>query len=42
MKQIKEDKDLKDMALLRLSRLSVQPVKKEEWDRVMEMANSGK
>jgi predicted RNA-binding protein with PUA-like domain len=38
LNQIKGDKRLADMALLRLSRLSVQPVKKEEWKIVMEMA----
>jgi predicted RNA-binding protein with PUA-like domain len=32
--QIKTDKTLKDMALVRLSRLSVQPVTPEEWNRV--------
>ena len=38
LKQIKADPRLQDMALLRLSRLSVQPVKEEEWKVVMEMA----
>ena len=40
LKQIKEEKRLKDMALLRLSRLSVQPVTEEEWNVVMEISNS--
>lgn len=39
LKQIKEEKSLKDMALLRISRLSVQPVKEEEWEKVMEMSD---
>jgi predicted RNA-binding protein with PUA-like domain len=38
LKQIKDDPRLKDMALLRLSRLSVQPVTEEEWSIVMELA----
>ena len=36
MQQIKADPRLKDMALLRLSRLSVQPVTDEEWAIVLE------
>ena len=40
LQQIKGEKRLKDMALLRLSRLSVQPVTGEEWKVVMEMANT--
>lgn len=39
LQQIKAEKRLKDMALLRLSRLSVQPVTSEEWKAVMEMAD---
>ncbi|HWJ91011.1 MAG TPA: EVE domain-containing protein [Flavisolibacter sp.] len=42
MKQIKDDKRLKDMALLRISRLSVQPVKDEEYKAVMEHSNTQK
>lgn len=38
LKQIKAEPRLQDMALLRLSRLSVQPVKEEEWNVVMELA----
>lgn len=38
LQQIKTEKRLKDMALLRLSRLSVQPVTDDEWKVVMEMA----
>ncbi len=36
--QIKADKRLSDMALVRLGRLSVQPVTQQEWKIVMEMA----
>ena len=35
---IKKDKRLADMDLVRLGRLSVQKVKPEEWDIIMEMA----
>ena len=35
---IKADKRLANMALVRLGRLSVQPVTEEEWDIVMKMA----
>ena len=38
LKQIKAEPRLQDMALLRLSRLSVQPVTEEEWKVVMELA----
>lgn len=38
LKEIKEYKSLSDMALIRLGRLSVQPVKEEEWKKVMELA----
>lgn len=34
---IKNNKALKDMALVRISRLSVQPVTEEEWKEVIEM-----
>lgn len=40
LEQIKKDKRLQNMALLRLSRLSVQPVTDEEWKIVMEMADT--
>jgi predicted RNA-binding protein with PUA-like domain len=36
--QIKADKRLQNMALVRLGRLSVQPVTDEEWDIVLAMA----
>ena len=39
LEQLKKDKRLADMALIRLSRLSVQPVKESEWKIVMEMAD---
>ena len=35
--QVKADKRLSDMALVRLGRLSVQPVTKEEWKIIMEL-----
>lgn len=35
---IKNDKRLKDMALVRLGRLSVQPVTEEEWKIILELA----
>lgn len=38
--QIKTEKRLKDMALVRLGRLSVQPVTDDEWKVVMEMAET--
>ena len=36
--QIKADKRLKEMALVRIGRLSVQPVTEKEWKIIMEMA----
>lgn len=36
--QIKEDKSCANIALVRLSRLSVQPVTVDEWMRIMELA----
>ena len=38
MKQIKADQRLQNMALLKISRLSVQPVTEEEWKIVMELS----
>ncbi|MGI8598802.1 MAG: EVE domain-containing protein [Chitinophagaceae bacterium] len=38
LNEIKKDKRLADMALIRISRLSVQPVKEEEWKIIMEIA----
>lgn len=37
LSQIKADKSLADMALVKLSRLSVQPVTTDEWMRIMEL-----
>ena len=37
--QIKEDKRLANMALVKLSRLSVQPVTTDEWMTVLELAD---
>ena len=39
LQQIKTEKRLKDMALLRISRLSVQPVTDAEWAVIMELSN---
>lgn len=38
LQQMKGDKRLSGMALIRIGRLSVQPVTEEEWNVVMEMA----
>jgi predicted RNA-binding protein with PUA-like domain len=38
LEQIKKDKRLKDMALVRIGRLSVQPVTDSEWKAVLELA----
>ena len=38
MEDIKKDKRLKDMALVRIGRLSVQPVTEKEWKLIMELA----
>ena len=38
LEAIKKDKRLKDMALVRISQLSVQPVTDKEWKAVMELA----
>jgi len=37
--QIKNDKRFADMALVKLSRLSVQPVTEDEWNTVLELAD---
>ena len=39
LKQIKERSELKNMALLRIGRLSVSPVSADEWRVITEMAN---
>ncbi len=38
LQQIKADKSLKDMPLVRQSRLSVSPVTEEQFERIMELA----
>ncbi|GAC1707444.1 MAG: EVE domain-containing protein [Flavisolibacter sp.] len=38
LKQIKAEKNLKQMALIRISRLSVQPVSQEEWKVILAMS----
>ena len=36
--QIKGEKDLQEMALIKSMRLSVQPVREEEWNKILAMA----
>ena len=36
--QIKAEKDLQEMSLVKSMRLSVQPVREEEWNKILEMA----
>ncbi|MBP8114604.1 MAG: EVE domain-containing protein [Chitinophagaceae bacterium] len=38
LESIKKEQSLKEMALVRISRLSLQPVSDEEWEIVMKMA----
>jgi predicted RNA-binding protein with PUA-like domain len=40
LEQVKNDKRLKEMALVRLGRLSVQPVTDEEWNVIMELSQA--
>ncbi|MCE3281970.1 MAG: hypothetical protein K0Q66_707 [Chitinophagaceae bacterium] len=40
LQQVKNDKRLKDMALVRLGRLSVQPVTNKEWSVIMELSGT--
>lgn len=40
LKQIKADPKLQDMALVKQSRLSVAPVKADEWDHIMGLAET--
>jgi predicted RNA-binding protein with PUA-like domain len=40
LEQVKADKRLKDMALVRLGRLSVQPVTDDEWNVIMELGET--
>ena len=37
--QIKENNKLKDIGLVKQSRLSVMPLKKTEWDMIIKMSN---
>ena len=39
---IKKDKRLSEMALVRIGRLSVQPVTEKEWDIIMELAGESR
>jgi predicted RNA-binding protein with PUA-like domain len=39
---IKKEKRLKDMALVRIGRLSVQPVTEKEYDVILELAGEKK
>ncbi len=39
LEKIKKDEQLKDIMLVRLGRLSVMPLKKEEFDRIIELSN---
>jgi len=41
LKQIKAEPNLAKMELVRLSRLSVSPVRDEEWRRILDMAGAG-
>ena len=41
LEQVKKTKSLQTMALVRLGRLSVQPVTEEEWETVMKLGGRG-
>jgi predicted RNA-binding protein with PUA-like domain len=41
LEQVKKTKSLQKMALVRLGRLSVQPVTEEEWETVMKLGGRG-
>jgi predicted RNA-binding protein with PUA-like domain len=41
LKQIKAEPSLAKMELVRLSRLSVSPVRDEEWRKILDMAGAG-
>jgi predicted RNA-binding protein with PUA-like domain len=41
LEQVKKTKSLEKMALVRLGRLSVQPVTEEEWETVMKLGGRG-
>lgn len=36
--QVKAEKDLQEMSLIKSMRLSVQPVREEEWNKILQMA----
>tara|TARA_B100000674_G_C37776858_1_gene885282 strand:+ start:514 stop:936 length:423 start_codon:yes stop_codon:yes gene_type:complete len=40
LKQIKENKKLLNIALVKQSRLSVMPIEKEEWDLIIKLSNT--
>lgn len=40
LKEIKQNPQLAQMALVRISRLSVQPVTEHEWEEILHMANA--
>jgi predicted RNA-binding protein with PUA-like domain len=40
LSELKADDMLKDMSFVRMPRVAVQPVTKEQWDRVMELSRS--
>jgi predicted RNA-binding protein with PUA-like domain len=42
LEQVKKEKSLANMALVRISRLSVQPVTETEWTTVMKLGGMGK
>ena len=42
LKQVKAEKSLQEMALIKSMRLSVQPVREEEWHIILEMAGENK
>lgn len=42
LKEVKANPRLKDMALVKSMRLSVQPVREDEWQEIMRMATDGR
>ena len=40
LKEIKENEKLKEMKLVKQSRLSVSPVTKDEWEIILKMSNT--
>ena len=39
LNQVKGEKELQEMSLIKSMRLSVQPVREEEWNKILKMAN---